>query len=728
MVKRKGFPPVLCLVMMLFLQNNGCVSCSGIPSDFNSVVLHATSLKITAGGTVTVTATVPRDTTGAGVTWSSNAPPNPGTFAVTSVTAATYTAPNSVASEFTVTITATSIAFPTETNTITVTVEPPQALKITTTTLPNGTIGVAYPSTTLQATGGVPPYTWTLTNNTTLPAGLTLQSDGTIAGTPTATGVFNTFTVMVSDSEATPMTATTTAGQLSITITNLLSGNYAFEFSGFNSGGLVVVAGSFTTDGVSKITAGVEDVNAIVGGPKNQTFTGSYTLTADNRGQLVFSSLTGSPTYDFAIDSTGGHGRLIEFDSTGVRGSGQLEKQNTTTCGSETLSGAGPLGANYVIGVSGAAGTVTGVTPGPFAMVGRFTAEVPASQGTPGNIDTGEVDINAPGPQVVTESTTFSGTFQTSVQPARCTMSVTQAVSNMTFSVYPVSSTAGALTEAFIVETDTVGVGTPDVTVGKLIQQVGFPFTTPSNTMANANNPSVAGLSGNVIPQGRASYVPFVAVSQLTPNGGLAFTMSLVENIQGGVSSFLGGSAVPLTTNNNDMFGRFDTNVISPISPVFYVIGPNEAFSILENTSAAVIGIFEPQSKGTAASFSTTLVAGALEEGTAAPDTAATTDFSGVETLTSTSATTGTIAATQDTSTSAVNTSAEAVTGTVTLSATGQTDGSGTFTLTLPAPPVVTGQFYIVSPTKLVLISTTAGDQNPVLIFLGNCESTCGED
>jgi large repetitive protein len=726
MVKRKGFPPILCLVMMLFLQNNGCVSCSGIPSDFNSVVLNSTALTITAGEKVTITATVPKDSTGAGVNWSSDAPPTPGTFAVTSVTVSTYTAPNAVAAAFKVTITATSIAFPSETNTITITVNPPPALKIATTTLPNGVINVPYPAgTQLKATGGVPPYKWQLvTAANTFPAGLSVNQNGTITGTPTATGVFNTFTVMVSDSEATPMTVTSTAGQLSITITNLLNGNFAFEFSGFNAGGAVVVAGSFTTDGISKITAGVEDVNAIQGGHTNQTFTGTFTLTADNRGQLVFSSLNGSPTYDFALDSTGAHGRLIEFDATGVRGSGELEQQSTSTCGSQTLSGAGPLGANYVIGVSGVAGTVAGVTPGPFAMVGRFTAEVPASQATPGNIDTGEVDINAPG-QLVTMSSTFSGTFQTSPQAARCTMSLTQSVSSMTFSVYPVSSAAGALQEAFIVETDTVGVGTPDITVGKLIQQAGFPFTTPSNTMAGT---SVAGLSGNVIPQGQASYVPYVALAQLTPNGGTGFTMPLVENINGGVTSFVGGSAIPVTTQNNDMFGRFDTTLGSgsPISPVFYVIGPNEAFSILENTSAAVIGVFEAQSKGP---FSTSFVAGALEEGTAAPDTVATTDFSGVETLTSTGTTTGTIVATQDTSTPAANTPGQPVTGTVTLSATGQADGSGSFTLTLPAPaPSVTGQFYIVSPKKLVLISTTAGDKNPVLIFLGDCDTTCGED
>ena len=97
MAKSKGFPSIFCLVLMVFLQSNSCTSCSGIPSDYNSVVLHATASKIAAGGTVTITASVPRDTTGAGVTWvftpGAGAPVPPGTFTATSVTVGVYTAP-----------------------------------------------------------------------------------------------------------------------------------------------------------------------------------------------------------------------------------------------------------------------------------------------------------------------------------------------------------------------------------------------------------------------------------------------------------------------------------------------------------------------------------------------------------------------------------------------------------------------------------------------------------
>jgi hypothetical protein len=89
------------------------------------------------------------------------------------------------------------------------------ALSITTTSLPNGTVGTAYSSPALAATGGVSPYTWSVPPGK-LPPGLSLSSSGGFSGTPTATGVYN-FTVTATDS-GTPQQ---TANQgLSITINN----------------------------------------------------------------------------------------------------------------------------------------------------------------------------------------------------------------------------------------------------------------------------------------------------------------------------------------------------------------------------------------------------------------------------------------------------------------------------------------------------------------------------
>lgn len=58
-------------------------------------------------------------------------------------------------------------------------------------------VGVAY-SGVIKASGGVSPYTFTLTSGS-LPDGLTLNVDGTITGTPGTAGTF-TATIDVVDS------------------------------------------------------------------------------------------------------------------------------------------------------------------------------------------------------------------------------------------------------------------------------------------------------------------------------------------------------------------------------------------------------------------------------------------------------------------------------------------------------------------------------------------------
>jgi hypothetical protein len=81
----------------------------------------------------------------------------------------------------------------------------PVALAVTTSSLPGGTVSIPYPSTTLQASGGVPPYSWSLQSGS-LPAGLNLSIAGAISGAPTSAGAYP-LTFVVTDSATTPETA-----------------------------------------------------------------------------------------------------------------------------------------------------------------------------------------------------------------------------------------------------------------------------------------------------------------------------------------------------------------------------------------------------------------------------------------------------------------------------------------------------------------------------------------
>lgn len=96
---------------------------------------------------------------------------------------------------FNFTITATDAEGSTASQAYSVTIAAP-TIAIDPVSLSNGTFGTAY-SQTLAASGGASAYTLTVTQGA-LPNGLTLASNGTLSGTPTAAGPF-TFTVTATD-------------------------------------------------------------------------------------------------------------------------------------------------------------------------------------------------------------------------------------------------------------------------------------------------------------------------------------------------------------------------------------------------------------------------------------------------------------------------------------------------------------------------------------------------
>ncbi|MCZ2148812.1 MAG: Ig domain-containing protein [Bryobacterales bacterium] len=130
------------------------------------------------------------------------------------------------ADTFTVTVTVTDKANRTATRSYAIRIS--SGLSVTTSSLPPGTVGVAY-SQTLQASGGAAGRTWSATGN--LPPGLTLAgATGIISGTPSQAGSFS-FTARVQDNQGNTATA-----PLSITVVALPVSGISISTVGINVG------------------------------------------------------------------------------------------------------------------------------------------------------------------------------------------------------------------------------------------------------------------------------------------------------------------------------------------------------------------------------------------------------------------------------------------------------------------------------------------------------------
>src|SRR5919106_2794373 len=190
---------------------------------------------------------------------------------------------------------------------------PPPVPTIETTSLPDGTVGVAY-TQTLRAAGGTPPYAWSLDSGS-LPPGLALDpATGEITGTPT-TAATSPFTAKVTDANSQtdlqplsitvdptpvePPTVTTTSlpgARVGVSYSQALEATggtqpYAWSLaSGALPGGLSLdaatgaISGTPTSSGTFSFTARVTD-------DASQSDTQALSITVDV-GPLVITTAT----------------------------------------------------------------------------------------------------------------------------------------------------------------------------------------------------------------------------------------------------------------------------------------------------------------------------------------------------------------------------------------------------------------------------------------------------
>ncbi|MGC2618611.1 MAG: putative Ig domain-containing protein [Acidobacteriaceae bacterium] len=291
-MRRRFLPAFLPLFLLLVV---GLTGCGGSSKPITVSINTPASTTIDPGDAVTLSVTVDNDNAGEGVTWTLTGTGCTGSacgaLSGNTTTGVTYTAPSSVTTAFTVTITATSVKTPSVTNTVTLNIPANPAITTALGALTAGEVGSAY-TVTVDLSGGLSPYTWTVKSGN-LPTGLTLgSSTGTISGTPSASGNY-TFTLQVTDS-GTP-TALTASGTFTIDIaaapaivfstsslpSSVLGDTYSGQVTATGGAGTITYA---VTTGTLPAGLSISASGAITG-KSTAAGTSSFTVTAsDNYG------------------------------------------------------------------------------------------------------------------------------------------------------------------------------------------------------------------------------------------------------------------------------------------------------------------------------------------------------------------------------------------------------------------------------------------------------------
>ena len=256
-------------------------------------------------------------------------------------------------------------------------------LSITSTTLPGATTGVAY-AQLLAATGGTPPYTWTLAGGS-LPAGMGLASTGTVFGTSPKAGSY-TFTVRVTDS-----TGAFVVGSFSIAVTppavtittpsplpsGMVTVNYPTQVLSAAGG---YAPYTFAAPANSLPTGLLLASNGSISGTPTVTGTFTFTLTAtDEIGQTGNKSIT-ITVRPFAADLTVSAGSLsfsLATGGTALPGSQTVQVESTDVTKSLAWSTAVAPAQTWLTVTKG------GATPGSFTVNLASPASSLAASSTP---------------------------------------------------------------------------------------------------------------------------------------------------------------------------------------------------------------------------------------------------------------------------------------------------------------------------------------------------------
>lgn len=166
---------------------------------------------------------------------------------------------------------------------------------VVTDNLPTATVNVTYPSTTLAATDGTTPYTWSIASGS-IPAGLSLSAAGVISGTPTTSGSYS-FNLQVTDSDS-PQRQTNKTFSITVQPNDpIITTQYLYN----GTNGVNYIATLSATNGLSpytwSLTSGPGSLAVSAGGVVtwNPAVTGTYSVTVqvtDNNSRSASKTLS----------------------------------------------------------------------------------------------------------------------------------------------------------------------------------------------------------------------------------------------------------------------------------------------------------------------------------------------------------------------------------------------------------------------------------------------------
>lgn len=452
----------------------------------------------------------------------------------------------------------------------------------------SATVGVVYnQSIATPVSGGTVPYTYSLASGS-LPTGITLLSNGTLSGTPTAGGVFN-FVAKVTDSSASPGPDNTTSGMLSLNVSAptiayapaspagaTVGVAYSQSIAGASGGtspytytrtsgslppGITLasnglLSGTPTAGGSYSFVVTATDSTSGTGPYSQSSSLLTMTVAAPSLTYAPSSPTAGSVATAYSQSLAGAGGGTAPYTYAVTAGSlpaglslasnGTLSGTptaggifNFTVTATDSSTGTGPYSSSSSLSLTIAAATVTYAPPSPTSG----TAAVPYSQSL-----SGASGGTAPYGYAITSGSLPAGLSLASNGTLAGTPTST---GNFSFVVTATDSSTGTgpYTRSSSLLALTIGAPTISLAPASLTAATVGVSTSQTITASSGTGPYTYAVTAGVLPAGVTLSSSGVLFGTPTAGGTYNFTVTGTDSTTGTGSPFTGSRAYTLVVN-----------------------------------------------------------------------------------------------------------------------------------------------------------------------------------